>query len=108
MTSYRVTLVVGLLHPGVDPAAVLPAAAGAAQAVTKVEARDLAVVAGEARVVVRYLAADDAAAQRIGDRVLAGVRELGDVPSATVTRRDGPRWSALGAGARGPSRRLSR
>lgn len=92
MTSYRVVLVVGLLEPGVDPADVLPAAAAAAQAVTKVEARDLAVVAGEARVVVRYLAGDDPAARRIGDRVLARVRELAQVGRATVDRRDGPRW----------------
>ena len=92
MTSYRVVLVVGLLEPGTDPADVLPAAAAAAQAVTKVEARDLAVVAGEARVVVRYLASDDPAARRIGDRVLARVRELAQVGRATVDRRDGPRW----------------
>jgi hypothetical protein len=92
VTSYRVVLVVGLLHPGVDPAAVLPAAAATAQAVTKVEARDLAVVAGEARVVVRYLASDDDAARRIGDRVHARVRELAQVPRATVDRRAGPRW----------------
>jgi uncharacterized OB-fold protein len=71
---------------------VLPAAAAAAQAVTKVEARDLAVVVGEARVVVRYLASDDPAARRIGDRVLARVRELAQVGRATVDRRDGPRW----------------
>lgn len=100
MTSYRVVLVVGLLRPGADPAAVLPAAAAAAQAVTKVEARDLAVVAGEARVVVRYLASDDAAARRIGDRVLAGVRELAEVARSTVDRRSGPRWLPV----RGPAR----
>lgn len=92
MTSYRVVLVVGLLEPGVDPADVLPAAAAAALAVTKVEARDVAVVAGDARVVVRYLASDDPAARRIGDRVLARVRELAQVGRATVDRRDGPRW----------------
>jgi hypothetical protein len=92
VTSYRVTLAVGLLHPGTDPAAVLPAAADAARAVTKVEAQDLAVVAGEARVVVRYLAADDDAAARIGRRVGARVRSLADVTRATVSRRSGPRW----------------
>jgi hypothetical protein len=92
VTSYRVVLVVGLLEPGIDPAAVLPAAAAAVQAVTQVEARDLAVVAGEARVVVRYLASDDPTARRIGDRVRARVRELAQVGRATVDRRDGPRW----------------
>lgn len=92
MTSYRVTLAVGLLHPGTDPAAVLPAAADAARAVTKVEAQDVAVVAGEARVVVRYLAADDDAAARIGRRVRDGVRSLAEVSRTTVSRRSGPRW----------------
>lgn len=92
MTSYRVTLAVGLLHPGTDPAAVLPAAADAARAVTKVEAQDVAVVAGEARVVVRYLATDDDAAARIGRRVRDRVRSLAEVPRATVSRRSGPRW----------------
>jgi hypothetical protein len=100
VTSYRVVLAVGLLRPGVDPADVLPAAAAAAQAVTEVEARDLAVVAGEARVVVRYLASDDAAARRIGDRVHARVRELAQVDRVTVDRRDGPRWWPV----RSPSR----
>lgn len=99
MTSYRVVLVVGLLGPGVDPAAVLPAAAEAARAVTKVEARDLAVVAGEARVVVRYLAADDPAAHRVGDRVRARVEELAQVTRATVDRRSGPRWLPVRGGA---------
>lgn len=96
MTSYRAVLVVGLLRPGADPADVLPAAAEAARAVTKVEARDLAVVAGEARVVVRYLASDDASARRIGDRVHARVRGLAEVDRLAVDRRDGPRWHPVG------------
>lgn len=90
--SYRVTLGVGLLHPGVDPAALLPAAADAARAVTEVEAQDVAVVAGEARVVVRYLAGDDEGAARIGRRVTHRARELAEVRRATVARRSGPRW----------------
>ena len=44
MPSYRVTLAVGLLHPGADPEAVLPAAAAAARALTTVEAYDVGVV----------------------------------------------------------------
>jgi hypothetical protein len=90
--SYRVTLVVGLLHPGTDPAAVLPAAADAARALARVEAHDLAVVAGEARVHVRYLALGDAGARRVGHRVVERVRDLAEVRRTTVARRDGPRW----------------
>lgn len=92
MPSYRVTLGVGLLHPGVDPATLLPAAADAARALTKVEAQDVAVVAGEARVVVRYLAADDDVAARVGRRVAHRARELAQVHRASVARRSGPRW----------------
>jgi hypothetical protein len=93
--SYRVTLAVGLLHPGVDPAAVLPAAADAARELTKVEAQDVAVVAGEARVVVRYLALGDPGATTIGRRVTERVRDLAEVRSAAVDRRDGPRWTPV-------------
>ncbi|MBW0256016.1 hypothetical protein [Cellulomonas sp. PS-H5] len=95
MPSYRVTLGVGLLLPGVDPATLLPAAADAARALTKVEAQDVAVVAGEARVVVRYLAGDDDGAARIGRRVAARARELAEVRRAEVARRSGPRWVAV-------------
>jgi hypothetical protein len=93
--SYRVTLVVGLLHPGVDPASVLPAAAEAARSLTKVEAQDVAVVAGEARVVVRYLALGDTGALTVGRRVSDGVRALAEVRRADVDRRDGGRWTPL-------------
>lgn len=93
--SYRVTLGVGLLLPGVDPAVLLPAAADAARALTKVEAQDVAVVAGEARVVVRYLAGDDDGAARIGRRVAHRARELAEVRRADVARRAGPRWVAV-------------
>lgn len=95
MPSYRVTLAVGVLHPGTDPAAVLPAAAAAARQLAKVEAQDVAVVAGEARVVVRFLALGDPGAERVGRRVLDRVRELAEVGRATVARRDGPRWVPL-------------
>lgn len=92
MPSYRVTLVVGVLHPGVDPAAVLPAAGDAARELTKVEAQDVAVVAGEARVVVRYLALGDPGAQTVARRVRERVGGLAEVRRAAVDRRAGARW----------------
>ncbi|RMI13058.1 hypothetical protein [Cellulomonas triticagri] len=98
MPSYRVTLVVGLLHPGTDPVAVLPAAADAARTLTKVEAQDLAVVAGEARVLVRFLALGDRGAVTVGRRVADRVRDLAEVRRATVARRDGNRWTPVGSG----------
>jgi hypothetical protein len=49
MPSYRITLGVGALRAGTDPQSVLPTAAAAARELTTVEAWDLAVVRGEAR-----------------------------------------------------------
>jgi len=90
--SYRVTLAVGLLRPGADPEAVLPAAAAAARALTTVEAYDVGVVRGEARVTVRFLADTDADAHRVADAVEAGVREHAATSGGRLTRRGGARW----------------
>jgi hypothetical protein len=93
-----VTLTVGVLRPGVDAPAVLPAAAEAARTLTKVEASDVAVVSGEARITVRFLADDDAAASRIGHQVVLRVDDLADVSKPRLTRRYGGRWYPLRAG----------
>lgn len=95
MTSYRVTLSIGRLAPGVDPTAILPAAADAAARVVVVEARDVAVVRGEARITVRFTADDDHAAARVADLVAASTAPLAEVTRAALTRRDGGRWSRL-------------
>jgi len=50
--SYRVTAAVGLLQPGVAAPDVLPQAVATAEAMTTVEAYDVAVVRGQARVTV--------------------------------------------------------
>jgi hypothetical protein len=90
--SYRVTLAVGLLRPGADPEAVLPAAADAARTLTTVEAYDLGVVRGEARITVRFLADTDAAAHAVADAVEAGVRAHAATSDGRLTRRWGARW----------------
>jgi len=92
MPSYRVTLTIGLLRPGVQPQQVLPAAAGAAAELTRVEARDLAVVAGEARITVRYLADHDEMARDVAGRVAGEVTGLAGVSRTAITRREGTRW----------------
>lgn len=92
MPSYRVILVVGRLLPGVRPEQVLPAAADAAAELTRVEARDLAVVSGEPRITVRFLADDDAGAFQVAGRVVGEVTGLAAVPRSVVTRREGTRW----------------
>ncbi len=92
MPSYRMSLVIGLLRPGTDPAAVLPSAASAARERTRVEAHDLAVVGGEARATLRYLADEDDTAVEIAAAVAERMRGLATVEAVRVTRRSGTRW----------------
>lgn len=92
MPSYRVTLAVGLLHPGADPESVLPAAVAAGRERTTVEAYDVGVVRGEARITVRFLADGDEAAHAVARAVEAGVRTLAAASGRRLTRRWGARW----------------
>lgn len=92
MPSYRVTMIIGALQPGVRPDAVLPAAAAAAAERTTVEASDLAVVAGSPRATVRFTADDGAAALAIGDHIVAATRRFAVPVSWQVTERVRGRW----------------
>lgn len=95
MPSYRITMTVGALRPGADPAAVLPAAAAEAARVATLEANDLQVVRGEPRLTVRYTAEDDAAAERVATAVRVRTAELVDVVRGSITRRDGGDWTRV-------------
>lgn len=95
MASYRVTLTVGRLAPGVAPDAVLPRAAEAAAAEVTVEARDVTVVRGEARLVVRFTADADRQAARVADLVATATTALAEVQRVVLTRRDGGTWTRL-------------
>jgi len=90
--DYRVTMTMGALRPGVAPAAVLPAAKEAAGELTMVEAADLTVVAGSARIVIRYESDDAELATQIAEHVVATTRGLVEVPVFTVTERGRGRW----------------
>jgi len=92
MPSYRVTMSIGALQPGVRPDAVLPAAAQAAAELTTVEASDLAVVAGSARVTVRFTADDDPAALAVGGHVVQQTRLVAEPVTWQVTERVKGRW----------------
>ncbi|WP_435737346.1 hypothetical protein V5D56_01755 [Cellulosimicrobium sp. PMB13] len=92
MPSYRVSLAVGLLRPGADPESVLPAAVAAGRGRTTVEAYDVGVVRGEARITVRFLADGDEAAHEVARAVEAGVRALAATSGRRLTRRWGARW----------------
>lgn len=81
-----------MLHLGVDPAAVLPAAIDAAGEHTTVEAGTVEVVRGQPRVTVRFEAPDDQTASDVGQAVVARVGDLVVVETSRVTRRFGNRW----------------
>jgi len=92
MPSFRITLAVGALRAGVAPESVVPVAAGAASALTTVEASELAVVAGSARVIVRFTADDHAEAWRVGGEVRSATANVARVITAQVTERVKSRW----------------
>jgi len=93
MPSYRVALSVGTLRPGSRPDELLPRASEAASELTTVEARDVMVLRGEPRLVVRYTAPDDDVA--VGAVVEATVGDLADVLRGEVLRRDGGAWTLV-------------
>ena len=57
-----------------------------------VEAADLTVVAGSARIVIRFESDDAELANQIAEHVVATARGSADVPRFTVTQRAGGRW----------------
>ena len=86
------TVTIGALRPGVQPEAVLPFAAAAASRRAVVEASDLAVVRGSARIIVRFTADDVGQGWEVGRAVVDDLRTLADAQSWAVTLRDGGRW----------------
>ncbi|MEA9986007.1 MULTISPECIES: hypothetical protein [Subtercola] len=94
MPSFRVTVMIGALKTGVAPPSLVPRAAAAARTLTTVEASDLAVVSGSARITVRFTGDDAAHAFIVADAVLSELRSLAEVVTYQVTRRQGGRWYA--------------
>jgi hypothetical protein len=95
MPDFRVTMIIGALRPGVAPTAVLPAAKAAAGELTLVEASDLAVVSGEARITIRFESDDDELAAQIAEHVVAVTSGVAEIARHRTTRRVGPRWVAV-------------
>jgi hypothetical protein len=91
MPSFRVTMTIGSLAVGTAPQSVLPAAARADGEVTTVEASDVAVVGGSARVTVRFTAEDETV-NRIALHAVESTRAIAQVVTWRVTRRNGSRW----------------
>ena len=85
-------MTMGALRPGVSPADVLPAAKAAAGELTMVEAADVTIVAGSARIVIRFESDDSELATQIAEHVVATTRNSVEVPAFTVTERARGRW----------------
>ena len=95
MPDYRVTMTLGGIRPGVDPASILPTAAAAAAEFTMVEASDITVVAGAARITIRFEADDAELAAQIAAHVVGVAHGSVDVVDFRVTERRGGRWSTV-------------
>lgn len=85
-------MTIGALRPGVAPASVAPAASDAAAQLTTVEASDVAVVAGAARLTVRFTADDAELARQISEHVAATTDAVAQVTGWKLTERVGARW----------------
>ncbi|WP_157155755.1 hypothetical protein [Diaminobutyricimonas sp. LJ205] len=96
MPSFRVTMRVGELRPGVTPDRVLPAAAAAVEELATVEASEVGVVSGEPRITVRFTEDAPDIALQIGEHAASVVDSVVPVVSWTVTQRVGGRWHPVG------------
>jgi len=85
-------MTIGALRAGVAPPAVAPTAADAAAQLTTVEASDVTVVAGSARLTVRFTAEDAELARQIGEHVAAATDAVAQVAEWKLTERVGARW----------------
>nr|NLI49075.1 hypothetical protein [Propionibacterium sp.] len=99
MPSFRAVQEITDVRPGHAPEEVLTAAADACEASAHtVEARDLEVIAGRARIWVRFTvpetseAEENVEAWEVADAICAGVRRVAFAGVAQPFRRVGGRW----------------
>ena len=90
------TLVIGALRSGVDPAGILPTARAAALELAVVEAADLQVVSGQARIVIRFAADEGSIARQIGEHVASVVHDSAQVSKWSITERVKNLWVPIG------------
>jgi len=83
-------MAIGALHGA--PNAVLPAARAAVVELAILEASDLQVVRGEARIVVRFTADDRELATQVGRHVASAMSGVAEVTGWRLTERVGGRW----------------
>jgi hypothetical protein len=92
MPSYRFTATVGMLRPGVAAASVLPTLTTDARSLAIVEASNVSVVAGKARLVIRFTGEDDPDAVSIAEGIAGFALELVELHEIGLTRRAKQAW----------------
>jgi len=92
MPSFRVTMTIGALRPGVAPDRVLPTATDAAADLTTAEASSVNVVRGEARLTVRFTAEDAELAEQIARHVVDTTATVAEPLAWQLTRSSKDRW----------------
>ncbi len=85
-------MTMGTLRPGVDPADVLPAAAAAGATLTTVEASQVAVARGEARLTIRFTGEDDELALQIARHVVSVTDGSAQVTAWRMTKLTHGEW----------------
>ena len=95
MPDYRVTMTMGAVRAGVAPHTILPTAAAAAGEFTMVEASDIAVVSGAARITIRFEADGEEIASQIAAHVVGVTHGSVEVVDFRVTERVGGRWRTV-------------
>lgn len=95
MPSFRVTVTIGALRPGVAPETIVPTAAAAAAEFTTVEASSVNVVRGTARVTVRFTCDDAEIAEQIARHVVTTTGAVAEPIAWSLTRQARGRWITL-------------
>ncbi|WGW13742.1 hypothetical protein LWF01_08330 [Saxibacter everestensis] len=92
MPSYRVSLEIGIVKAGVDPATLLPRAVNNLQQTTLVESNSVEIVAGVPMIRLRFLALHDRQAVTLADSMREHVSTLASTGRMDVLARRGNRW----------------
>lgn len=95
MPSYRVTVDVGLIRPGVAAPDVLPLVAAAIAKRTTVEANDIKISSGRPQLVIRFTGSDPGFAKETVQESLADIDDVIEVLAIQVTARHKNRWYGI-------------
>jgi hypothetical protein len=96
MPSYRATLLIDRMRPGVRADSALPTAVAAVNRAAKAEAYEIQVIDGRGAVVIRFAADHDDHARNVVVQVGEALAAVAVMSGATVHRRAGTNWVRLG------------